>query len=427
MRRDGLLRVPVALMAVPAVLAVLVMSADLVSAEDLKGKFYVGGGLGYLLTTDSIRNNAALIVAPLGRDGAPFTGDRGEEVSCETTRLDVFCDPRPDDLIARETQVEQTIALNGRVGYGLTSHFSVELSVGYFKGDLKNMDVYTSKWVPEGANPFDPCAHIQALDGTCELTFVRLHQIKEPMTAAEITEIPLELNGIVRFRKDSNFNPYLGGGVGYLHTDLEVDESIDELNERFESLHLIQTSDEFGGNFGTVFSEDGDGNAAFLNPAKVTIEDGFQWQFVGGADYFFNDRFSVHFEAKYVLAQALPWASGDDAHSVKISFQGEDQINLRGFPEDMFREDGSVKVFYKNAVAPNPFDPSGTRYDCDVDGDAKITAADLAQDYDGNGSIDQCWNPAPGVTDAPTQTVVAQGGTIRLTAFTFGFGVKFHF
>ncbi len=417
------------------VLAVVLMGTGGVTAEDLKGKFYIGGSLGVLVTTDNVRNNAALIISPLGDDGAPFTGDDGEEVSCESGRAEVFCDPRPDDLIAREAQIEQTLQVAARIGYGLTSSLSIEFSAGYFEGDLKNIDVYTTKFVPFSLNPLDPCVpancdpQVQSCE-PCNLTALRERDFKEPFEAGKVTEIPLELNAIVRFRKDSNLNPYLGGGVGYLFADVSVDDSVKELNQRFEALHLTETTDEFGRSYGQVFSFSSDGNAAFTLPLEVKIDDGFQWQFIGGVDYFFSDRLSLNFEAKYSLAKTLPWSGDEETHQVSATFKGEDQVNLSGFPEDMYRKDGSLKIFHKNPVAPNPPDPNSPnmqRFDCDFDNSGTITATDFGKDYDGDGQIDQCYNPASGVTDPLSQTVVAQGGAIDLTNFTFGFGIKFHF
>lgn len=433
MRRYGSLRAPwVGVWAVTALLAFLSFSSP-ASAEDIKGKFYLGGGIGLLTTPDYVRNNAALIVAPLGADGAPFTGDKGEVVSCSSTRTDVFCDPRPDDLIARETQLEQGLHGNLTFGYGVTSTLAVELSAGYYKGSIHNLDVYTTKIVPFSANPLDPCLQVDPNGQPCNLRNLHKIDFKQPITAGEVTEMPIELNAVMRFRKDSNLNPYLGAGVGYLMTDLKVDDSVAKLNKRFSTLHLQYTTDEFGPNFGRVLSPvDNNGNSPFTHPLKVTIDDGLQWQIMGGADYFINDRISFHFEAKYVIAKVLPWSGSDNTHQIVMSFGGEDQIDLTGFPEDMFRKDGSVRIFVKSGTAPNPIDPNTLqRYDCDSNGDGVVTDADFGstalRDFDHNGIPDLCFNPAPGVIGSPTQTIVAQGGSIDLTNYTFGFGIKFHF
>ncbi len=426
MRKDHLIRVL-------ALLAVLCLSAGVGHAEDIKGKFYVGGTVGVSVFSDNVRSNAALIISPLGDDGAPFTGDEGEIVSCDAAQATVFCDPRPDDLIARETHLADTIQGKITVGYGLTSLLSLELDVGFYKGEVSNFDVFTTKRVPQGGRSTDPCV-VAGLE-PCDLFFLRNIKLKQPITAGEVTLTPVEFNAVLRFRKDSNFNPYLGGGVGYLFTSIDVDRQVDQLNDRLNAVNIIAVTDEFGRDFGSVLSLDpnsgqprifGDGNAPFEYPVQVDIEDGLQWQVLGGGEYFFNDRFSVVFDARYTIA----------GHEISILMEGQDQINVETFPEEMFREDGTVKIFTRTGRAPNPIDPntSGFRFDCDINNDGSL---DFYADYDNSGNLlrdatdpDQCFNPTPGSPAArgnPSETIVVQGGTIKLTHFTFGFGFRFTF
>ncbi|MBI3448115.1 MAG: outer membrane beta-barrel protein [Acidobacteria bacterium] len=392
-------------------------------AEDVKGKFYVGGNLAVLVTTDNIRSNAALIIAPLGRDGAPFTGDRGEVISCDATRSNVFCDPRPDDLLSRQTQLQQTLKFDGHIGYGLTSSFSVQLDTGYYKGGITNFDVFTTKVVPFTTNlSGDPCASHDAnslvpgfkFREACEFHNARTKTEKTPITAGQVTEIPVVLNGILRFRKDSNFNPYIGAGVGYLLTNVNQSDAVDALNTRLESLHVISVTDEFGGRFGkNLVAPDTDGNAPFNRQASVTIDRGLMWQFVGGGEYFFNDRVSLVFDARY----------GVSGQAINILMKGgQDQIDVTAFSEDLFRKDGSLKIFLAQNSPPNPVvDPNnpGFRYVCD------FQTAPPPKDYNGDGKLDACFGGTG--FRKPEEKIVVQGGQIRLSNFNFGFGIRFHF
>jgi outer membrane protein W len=392
-------------------------------AEDVKGKFYFGANLAVLVTTDNIRSNAALIIAPLGNDGAPFTGDKGEVISCDTGRSDVFCDPRPDNLLSRQTQLQQTTKLDGHIGYGLTSNFSIQLDTGYYKGDVTNFDVFTTKVVPFRApNSMDPCGSITdpnhvfpgfKLGESCEFFAAKTRNLSQPIKAGQVTEIPLIVNGIVRFRKDSNFNPYIGAGVGYLFTGLTASSAVPQLNSRLEKLHLISATDEFGANFGKVLTTpDGDGNAIFNLPVSVKVDQGFEWQVVGGGEYFFNDRMSLVFDARYVVA----------GQQVTISMNGQDQVDLTSFTEDLFRPDGTLKIYTASDTAPNPIiDPnvSSNRFVCD------FKTARPPRDYNGDGKLDACYGGSGFVK--PTETIVVQGGRIRLSNFNFGFGIRFHF
>lgn len=388
-------------------------------AEDVKGKFYVGGNLAILVTTDNIRSNAALIIAPLGRDGAPFTGDRGEVISCDSTRSNVFCDPRPDDLLSRQTQLQQTLKFDGHIGYGLTSNFSLQLDSGYYKGDITNFDVFTQKVVPFSSNPLDPCVALGANDPfgpgvPCEFHNSRTKSEKTPIKAGKVTEIPLVLNGILRFRKDSNFNPYIGAGVGYLLTSVNQSDAVDALNARLSGLHIISMTDEFGDRFGrNLVAPDTDGNAPFNRPTTVSIDKGFMYQFVGGGEYFFNDRVSLVFDARYAIS----------GQAINILMRGgQDQIDVTAFTEDIFRKDGSLRVFLAQNSPPNPvIDPNnpGFRYVCD------FQTSPPPRDYDGNGKVDACFGGSG--FRKPEEKIVVQGGQIRLSNFNFGFGIRFHF
>src|SRR5262245_22933389 len=67
-------------------------------AENLKGRWTLGGGLSYLSTSDDIRSNAALFIRSPGADGIFGTGDSGETRTCFDAPP-AYCDPRPDDLL----------------------------------------------------------------------------------------------------------------------------------------------------------------------------------------------------------------------------------------------------------------------------------------------------------------------------------------
>src|SRR5262249_20192393 len=123
-------------------------------AEDLEGRWYAGGHLSFLSTTDGIRSNAEIILGPFGDDGVPFTGDPNEQLNCSLSVT--FCDPRPNDLLGRESSIEETFAYDLTAGFGFTKRLSLQLDAAYFKGDVGPVQVFLSDHFPVATNPVDP-------------------------------------------------------------------------------------------------------------------------------------------------------------------------------------------------------------------------------------------------------------------------------
>lgn len=400
-----------------------------VQAEDLKGKYYLGGNLSFLSTTDDIRSNSAIIFShQFGDDGIPFTGDPNELQGCSRTGTpsftnDPFCDPRPDDLLARETAIEETFKLDLTGGFGLTSWLSLQVDASYFKADVGPIDVFLRDAFPVSSNPLNPTA----------LTTLRDRETVIPVQAGKITEIPVSLTGVVRFRKDSPLNPYIGVGAGMIFAEMDVGEDVASLNSRLASMRVRFVGNERGNDIpglrGTQ-PQSADGRVPFTYPVSVKVEDAFEWHLIGGAEYFLNDRISLVFDARYSFAD----------QNLLIEMAGEDQVNLIIYPEPMFRQDGSLKVFNARAEAPNtlcseagpnaigcagagPFarvNPhSNQRFTCPTVGD-----------FDDDGRVDQCYNilnASPRGVTQPSGMVVVQGGKIDLTGFAVAIGARFHF
>jgi hypothetical protein len=401
-----------------------------VQAEDLKGRWYFGGNLSFLSTTDSVRSNAQIIIGPLGDDGIPFTGDPNEEQGCTTQSAQSFCDPRPDDLLARETTIEETFKYDLTAGYGLTSWLSLQLDASYFKGNVGPVDTFLRDHFPISTNPADPTS----------LNVFKDRETVIPVQAGELTEMPVSLTAVIRFRKDSPLNPYVGVGAGMIFANLDRSSDVDELNARINDMRIRGVADEFNRDIVPIAfaSLKADGNVPFRWPLVVSVDDAFEWHLTAGAEYFFNDKFSLVFDARYTFAD-------QDVH---MDLGGEDQIDLVIFSEKIFRPDGSLQVFAPMGVAPNTL-CSDTNYEglgCDPvqrpvsqrvnpqgkdpnTGTVRFTCPTVA-DFDKDGHVDQCYgtNVAPstmGFTD-PRGDLVVQGGKIGLTAFSIAVGMRFH-
>ena len=394
-----------------AMALVVISSAAPALAEDLKGRWYFGGNLGFLSTTDDIRSNSAIIIGRPGDDGVPFTGDPNEDQGCPITQanqdFNLFCDPREDDLLGRENTIEETFKLDLTAGYGLTSWLSLQFDVSYFEGDVGPVDAFRREALP-----------FQNALGTFQGWRDRDEVIT--MNAGQITEIPVTLTGIFRFRKDSPLNPYIGVGAGMIFTELEPSDDLSALNVRLGRLRITGITNERGVDISNPDIQGStrlDGNIPMVFPVDVDVEDAFVWHLTGGAEWFFNDRFSMVFDARYQFAD----------QEVAIQMRGEDQVDFVIYSEGMFRKDGSLIYFSRRGNRPNPINPAtGSRY-------TGCVANQLA-DIDGNGDLDFCFddgvinsNPSRRGEFQPVGIFVVQGGKIDLSAFSAAVGVRFHF
>ena len=385
-------------------------------------------------TTDDIRSNAVINIGPVGDDGIPFSGDPNEAVRCEETGdfSNVICDPRPDHLLAREMTIEETFKLDLTAGYGLTSWLSLQVDASYFNGDVGPVDGFTRQFFPRVVDPnFNPIP-----------TTIARSEEAFPIIVGQITEIPVSITGVVRFRKDSTLNPYVGAGAGIIFAQMDVSGDVGGLNERLTAMHISGALNEFGENLNPSGGEPSASTIPFQYPLVVDVDDAFEWHLTGGVEYFFNDRFSMVFDAKYMFAD----------QSVELIFGDQDQVNMQILPEALFREDGSVKLFVGRETGggeapPNPLcsdspnapiflTSQGTGCPVNPAPDTRVSCtANSVGDFDGDGvrpnDPDLCyhrntWNEGPFFTP-PTGTVVLQGGTIDLTGFSLAVGMRFHF
>src|SRR5262245_58672534 len=214
------------------------LAAGRAHAEDLARRWYFGGSLAFLSTTDDIRPNATINVGPPGDDGIPFTGDRNESIQCVETGgfSQVFCDPRPDHLLSREMTIEETLKLDLTGGFGLTSWLSLQVDASYFKGDVGPVDAFTRQFYPHAPDPnFNPVP-----------TGLTRSEESFPILAGQITEIPVSISGVVRFRQETSLNPYVGVGGGIIFAEMDVSDDVGALNRRLGNMHIKAASNEWG-------------------------------------------------------------------------------------------------------------------------------------------------------------------------------------
>ena len=214
------------------VLLGLIFGALPAGAEDVRGRWSFSLGVGMLSTLDDIRNNASVL--RLKDPNRGFPDDISDDIVIPGSN-----DPRQDDLLGRETAVEERQVYNLSVGYGLTSWLSLQVDVGYYKGNVGNLDTFQIDRRFVDLND----------DNTLvdnELLSTPFRDATVPMSVGQLEQIPVMLSAVFRFRKDSPFNPILGAGVGWMFTDFDESDAFRTLNN--EILRGFQRTILYGPN-----------------------------------------------------------------------------------------------------------------------------------------------------------------------------------
>ena len=396
-------------------------------------RWYFQAGVSYFEAMDEIRSNAAIIYTQqYGDDGIPFTGDPNEKTACTLNRgdfypdQDPFCDPRPDDLVAREPSMEETFGFDLAVGFLVAPRFALQLNAGLVESEAPEVDVYLEETIPV-ANAAG--LYSRLVDRT----------VSSPTATGTLRQVPVSISGIVRFLPGRALNLYAGAGAGYLFTDTDVDEDLVALNAQLESLRIRKIGDEIGtdlspGGFKDTIIEF-EGRMPFEYPLSVEAEDGWFWQLTGGLEYRMTDALGIVIDARYVQA----------SQALEISLAGHDQIDLVTLPGVLFRPDGSLRIFSPDANAPNPLCGGlrGAPYGCiDADINTRVNPEGMRAgfpdplpgvtcpangDFDINGLMDTCFTKgliSPSGQTAPTAIWAIQGGEADLDFFSVGLSLR---
>ena len=339
------------------------------TAEDTKGKWQLGLGFSYHATTDYIRSNSDVSVS--------------ETVAGEMTGIPsiIFVDPRPDQNMLNEPSVRDDFKFDFNASYGLTRWLAVEMAVGYMRSNVGNIEYYlvdNSKILDAGSLSADPqnlCGPNQ--NGPCYRYTGAESQSSKPtnffLPVGEITQMPVQLSALVRFRPESPLDPYLGLGVGYIFTDLKTDREFNERSETIGALDVVSAFEgevDIGGDPAKVAIAPGFKPA----PLQAEVSDGFEYHVVGGIDYFLNEHVAVYVDARYIWSDTSIDITTDGAHQVRMSayFAGR----LQTFQE------GSIG-------APNYWEDRGFAGCSDLEGhDCAADGFFATEDSNGNGTLD---------------------------------------
>jgi opacity protein-like surface antigen len=306
------------------------LPSSMVRAEDTKGKWQFGFGLSYFSTTDYIRSNADLAISTgiVDENGLP------------TVRS---VDERPDINILNEPTIKDDFRIDFNASYGLTRWLALEAAVGYYNGPVGDIEYFSEDKFIGVKEPVDAgfggCG--PDMDARC------MNFNPDPTSTAiitnsfvpvgEITQIPVHVSGLIRFRPESPFDPYIGLGIGYIMADLKTGSEFNDVAASIGGLRVVTASEgEFTEEARVDKSEPSPGFVPA--PPEANVKNAFEWHAAGGVDYYVNERFSFYIDARYVWTSGSVDIRTDGAHQVRFGVEEAGQLLLerRGSVEDPF-------------------------------------------------------------------------------------------
>ena len=263
-----------------ALTALTVLAWGPASAEQVERKFRFGLAVGSFNAQDEIRSDAGNVLNLLDDEGV--TADR-------------YVDPREDAAVTGNLEIKPGTLATVSVQYAISRIVLVEGSAGYQKTDVGEIEVQTD------------------LRGFGDYPVVNMTQSRVPV--GELTRVPFQLSGVLRFRPDANFNPYGGAGLGF--TLIGFDPSLE-----FDTLSV--SLDASRGAIGTLLTEDnGSGMQApelseirDLTGATVEAQDTFEMHLLAGAELSFGSNWATFIDFRYTFS----------SRSLKITFNGEEDL-----------------------------------------------------------------------------------------------------
>jgi outer membrane protein W len=359
-----------------------------VKAENTKGRWHLGGGFSWVATEDDIRSNAGFVLFNQpGNDGVPDSGDEAI----------IFFDPRPDDTISRETTIEEGFQFDFNASYGVTPWFSLQVDAGYYEADVVQFDTYVRE-ESFYRNPNDPT---DVLFSEAEEDIFVFTQ-SQPITAGTITQIPISLTGVFRFRRDSPLNPYLGIGGGVIIANSSESDALHALDAKLANATMTLKGVPY--NY-LDFSLCSDPTCLPYKGIKLDVETGSEWHVTGGAEYFFNSNLSLYFDARYTFASS----------QVNIDVDGSDQTQF------LFEATADKLIFCDDpSLDGSPFFPVG--FDRGTDGLFPLPGQDGIL-----GTPDDFPGCRPGTGTRLSDDILVQGGEISLSGLKVGVGIRWYF
>ena len=337
-------------------------------AEEMFHKFRVSVSVNAFSSTDQLKSNADNV--------SLFHGPLGGVVAIP--------DPRPDAAVKHTDQVRDNVRYDLGLSYGLlkwrTGELTIDSGVGYFKSRLGDLEV---------AGEFSTSAGGVDPPRTALAQLTRYHGIFIPM--GEITQVPVEIGGTVRFRPKKPLSPYLGAGVGYVFAKIDATPEFDQFSYNVShSLGAYSIPNGTGGSR--------PGSLHKLRAAKVETPDTFEYHVSGGLEYSIGPHMSA------VINTAWLWATQE----IDVTIDGRHDFGS-AIPN------GATTYQFPNTGLPVVIDS----------GHGGLVDYGSGEPFDDPFTNKRFLGPKDGIPDPGHY--YAQGGTLRYGGFEVGIGLRYFF
>jgi opacity protein-like surface antigen len=250
-----------------AAMFLLLVPVGAARAEDVERRLRLSFAVGGYDTQDDIPSDAANILTIIRPDGEFFAQ---------------YEDPRSDNAQLGTLGIKPALRWSLGAQYAFTKLFLVEGSIGYQKGDVGEIEVqgqFAGDIWDTRREPYN------------------FHSYRQP--GGEMTQVPIQLTGMMRFRPKATFNPYAGLGIGYTFVGFTPSQELDELSKNL---------DEATGSFSAQFPSPGGfgsaGPAEPLTGAVVEAPDTFEWHAAGGFEWTVKKKWAIFVDLRYIFASS---------------------------------------------------------------------------------------------------------------------------
>ncbi|MBP7146173.1 MAG: hypothetical protein KBD01_01405 [Acidobacteria bacterium] len=281
------------------------------SADEVKGRwrweFHVGG----FDPGDEIPSQAA--------DGMTvFDADRWNSVP----------DPRPDSAGLLAARLDTSLRYEVRASYGLAAWKSgelvLDLGLGRFQSRITNIELSYALDVQDvNYTIFDPISEQRIFVPGCEsignpnpgqnCIFFSSDAGSSPgnphyenwryeeITGGELTMYPLSMNVLARFRPTKRFNPYVGGGLGYLFVEFDPSQRWKDVADQLDASivdHVIHGQGLSGAGSRLLLGKPHD-----VKRPEISTPDTLYFELRGGAEWQWRPKTALFVETRFNWAQ----------------------------------------------------------------------------------------------------------------------------